>query len=126
VRKVDLAWAAGIVDGEGCLSRIVTKNPRGISMSLVVVTSMVHRPTISRLQKIVGGKIPYPKRGKRKPREKQQWTTYVLGRDAIRAIELLHPYLVTKKKIASLWLLLGKQIGPRGSNTLLSEKERSR
>jgi hypothetical protein len=56
--EAQIAWAAGLFDGEGCV-RIQLRKPRGGSVSphhhLVVDLSNTHEQTVLRFSEIVGG-----------------------------------------------------------------------
>jgi hypothetical protein len=104
----DLCWAAGIVDGEGCITIIKHKasSRRGCINPVYVLNlrvTMGHEPTIRRLHAIFqeGSVQPRPARNQR---ENDSYTWIALSRQAVRVIRALQPYLVTKAEEA--WLAL--------------------
>lgn len=103
--ETELAWAAGIVDGEGCISISVT-NPHGQSISptykLSLTVSMTNFKTIERLHEIFGvGCLyeyePSPKMGRMRSKR-----IVVLGRRVCDVLRLIRPYMVTKAYYADV------------------------
>ncbi len=93
----ELGWAAGIIDGEGCIS--INKNLKGIGYTIRLSVNMTHMKTIDNLQKIFKlGSINFV------PARCKQWKdTYrweVSGRNAIEIIKLVYPLLITKEEQA--------------------------
>lgn len=103
-RETDLAWATGILDGEGYISivpnKTASKNARRATMEM----QMTCEKTVRLFAKIVGGKVhgpysyPSPRGVARKPC--WRWAVYN-GPDVARVIRLLRPYLVTKRAAAA-------------------------
>lgn len=103
---VQLAWAAGLVDGEGCITiayhppcaKHGTINPQHI---LILKVAMGHQPTLERLRSIfnVGTvhKVPTKKHN-------PAWSWLVQSTRAYEIIKLLRPYLVTKAAEADIAL----------------------
>ena len=103
--EVELAWAAGLVDGEGCIT-ITEAKPSGQYKSprfnLVLIVTNTHEPTIRRLAEMFGiGSIRCDKGG---GNEADAWRWSVSRRQAGWVIEALHPYIFTKSKDAELAL----------------------
>lgn len=98
-RRLELAWAAGIIDGEGCIRLAKTVNRSRPSYSLIVKIDMTHEPTIRRLGQILGYSLSYYKGSSTK---KQSWIVQWNGAEAYRVLKLLEPYLFTKKHEADL------------------------
>lgn len=96
ISDTDLAWAAGLIDGEGCIH--ITKRPadkyRRENFQLTVAVCMTHKPTIERLYNIfkVGSVCHKHPRGK----QRTPWTWTVLAQQAEAVLRLLMPYLFTK------------------------------
>ena len=99
----ELAWAAGIIDGEGCILVRRTKRPGGGSpiFTLIVSVNMTHRPTVARLAEIFhcGGCWANPPRGARR-RPMYLWT--ICTKNARAILRRIRPYLVTKAHQADL------------------------
>lgn len=91
----ELAWAAGIIDGEGTVDYYVGK--KGVSPRVEV--SMTHEPTVRRLHTILGGNFRGPySRGRNK--SIWVWSTSAF-KMVIQIIRLLRPYLFTKRSDAA-------------------------
>lgn len=92
------AWAAGLIDGEGCIT-ITRQAPskRRISPShrLYLKVTMTHKPTVARLAAIfeVGS---LHRQGKRSARTNAGWSWWVSARQACSVLKLVRPFLVTK------------------------------
>ncbi len=125
--KVNLAWAAGLIDGEGCIS--ITKcRPRGeninILYSLTIGVNMVDRPTIYRLKHLFGG----GKISKKKPTRTENgtmrrtfYTWAISSKQAKQALEWLLPYSITKKSQMSLGIRFQNRMSP--TNQTLTDAE---
>lgn len=135
--EVELAWVAGIIDGEGCI--YITRNLPGknsqcltVRHHVAVKVTMGHEPTIDRVLAIagVGTKQNHVSRG---PRINASWSWIVASRKAESFLHEVRPYLYTKAAEADvalefLALPLAKQ-GGRGGNMItdpatLQERER--
>lgn len=96
--STDAAWAAGIIDGEGCIlierhHRTKFKATRSPRHKLTVRVGMIHLPTIERLQALFGGHVYY-----RELRSKSvSWNWVVDYQFAANVLEIIAPYSVTKK-----------------------------
>jgi hypothetical protein len=101
MEKTDLAWAAGIVDGEGCIYVHKRKGTRknSILYTLVLKVNMTHSDTILRLHSIfcVGHVNTL---NKVTVNGKKQYMWRVTSLNAANVLKLMHPYLVTKQKEA--------------------------
>lgn len=110
-----LAWFAGVVDGEGCF-RISEKR-----FDPIFAIKMNHLPTIKKLRRLAGGGHLY----RNLPREnsKTSWTWRLNGRAATSIVLQLIPFLYTKKREARLFLKalrwLGKPVKPRERKVLV-------
>jgi len=111
MRKIHrLAWAAGIIDGEGCIS-IARRNPvgnngrgsRSPSYTVNLKIGMVHRPTIEALRETFNVGALY-NRPPEKPNHRTQWHWIVSGKDLARVLTMVLPYLIVKKEEADLAL----------------------
>ncbi len=54
IKETDYAWAAGIIDGEGCISiaKTLRKDAKNFSYCLCIGVSMSHFPTVEKLNNI--------------------------------------------------------------------------
>lgn len=89
MKKTQLAWVAGIVDGEGC----IYATPRG---QLRLQVGMSHLPTIERLHEI------FPTSNIRNhtqqnPKWKNRFFWLVTNERAITVLKEILPYMVTKE-----------------------------
>lgn len=110
----DFAWAAGFIDGEGCISIYRTK---GDYYYIQLIVACTVREPLEKLESIFGGQqvvMNKPQRGRRKA--SYQWK--VMGRAAGEVIEILLPYLTVKRDAANVaieavsYLGLGRSISP--------------
>lgn len=100
-RIADLAWAAGFVDGEGCL-QIARQRYRGRpnpSFRPLLAVTQNHRPTLQRLQQVLGGGGHICPMQQRPQNRRPIWLLQYFGRHAINALRLLRPYLVRKGRL---------------------------
>jgi len=100
--KEELAYFAGLFDGEGCVS-LVFWNGNNSSQAgqfiLTVVVTMNHRPTVERLHNVFSGCLFAPKIYH--PQHHQSWRWATRGQSAIDFLELVYPYLVCKREQAT-------------------------
>ena len=98
-----VAWAAGILDGEGCITmnrqRPGTGGRINPSHRLFVKVTMGHRPTVDRLREIFGvGSVHV----QRSARWNDAYSWWVASRQAGFVLRTVRPYLVTKAAEAEL------------------------
>ena len=103
-----IEWAAGIVDGEGCI--LAYETPKGCALRLTV--RMVHRPTIERLARLFGGRAT---RIKRSPPCRTVWQWMRSGQDAADVLRRIVPYMCTKYEEAHTLLTLATEQRVRGN-----------
>ncbi len=102
----DLAWLAGIMDGEGCIhirknKVTATSKHKTTNYSLIIKIGITHKPTIDRIQKIFNfGHINISSIN----RIKRIFNWNCMSYDAEHALLFLYPFLITKKKEAKLAL----------------------
>jgi hypothetical protein len=111
------AWAAGIIDGEGCILSYETVS----GMALRVTVRMVHKPTIICLCEMFGGK---PMRVKTTHRTAWQWMR--AGQNAASVIRQVLPYMVTKREEGHLLLDLASEQRLRGGRPAPRTWQRAR
>jgi hypothetical protein len=92
-----IIWAAGVLDGEGCI--YVAKNNAYQNYSLMVRVCMSDESTIRRLYSIFKVGSVYSYQPKKKNR-KQMWNWACSSIEAKNVLAALLPYLWTKKKQA--------------------------
>jgi hypothetical protein len=119
-REIKLAWAAGFIDGEGCIS---IYHQRGYY--LVLTVSQKSKKPLLELQKIFGGKLY-------NVRNKKYWMWTLWGENAVPALVEMLPFLVLKKEQAKLAIkfqtakpepIAGNQRAKITPQRLASEKE---
>lgn len=88
----ELAWAGGIIDGEGCIQI------SGASVSVDVQSTS--RSLIEKLYSILGGKCSVESRKTVYNRPVFRWRVY--GRPAVAILQKVMPYLIEKKDQADL------------------------
>ena len=118
-----LAYIAGIIDGEGCISVSVLHSKSGRSHNSIYVKIGNTCEEVIRYIDVLlpGGTSEVPGYGNRK-------TTYIIqwyGESAIDVIELVLPYLIIKRKVAELALDMWQRcFANRYRTSVLSEAER--
>lgn len=85
MREVDIAYAAGFFDGEGCIS--ISKNG---SVDVRIVNTS--KAVLVKLQSLFGGSIT----NRTQKINKSQYTYSLYGEEAIEFLNILKPYLVEK------------------------------
>jgi hypothetical protein len=102
VRATDHAWAAGIIDGEGC---IAIKRSRGYFVLALTVGQSGHdEPAmLRRLVELYGGTV---RRGTvdARPGRRRRWDWTVVGRQAEVVLRQVAPYVVAKREQLDLAL----------------------
>lgn len=100
-KETDLAWAAGFIDGEGCISiptRIRDRNRRDYNLSLYV--GQVDPRPLRILQAMFGGSVVLRKTSDLARRPMFMWR--ITGNLAEAAIVAMLPYLVVKREQAEV------------------------
>jgi hypothetical protein len=100
--KTDLAYAAGLLDGEGtifiCRQKATAKGAISVSHYIQVSIVNTHKPTIEWTQKLLGiGKIIQTNQGK-----KPLYRIAFYSKEAIKVLKILLPYLKIKREQALL------------------------
>lgn len=97
--NTDLAWCAGIIDGEGTIT--LSDSGKGSIVPRILLT-MTHEATVQRVHSILKiGNVTRPV-AKQANHHKQKFSWSLGGAPAILVIRLLYPYLFTKKPQADL------------------------
>lgn len=103
VGKVDLAYAAGIIDGEGSIGIYKTGNPKQQFVAHVIVTN-TNEWLLQWLKFHFGGSI-FPNAANRgHPKWKDSWIWQLSPRQSVDFLKLVLPYLKIKKPQAELFL----------------------
>ncbi len=101
VTKTDAAWAAGFIDGEGCVS-IYPRNNRPSARMSVTATNCDIRPLI-KLKAMFGGSV-YTSFDSPNPKWNTGFRWQVDSQKAADALEAMIPYLIVKKEQAVLFM----------------------
>ncbi len=115
--STDLAWAAGFVDGEGCILPTVKKESRWkgtVRFGLVLKVDQVVPEPLEKLQSLFGGTIIAGQRA-------YTWSVY--SREAQSALSAMMPYLVNKRAQAGLAILYQDRMNVHTGRTPLSKME---
>ena len=106
MNKADIAWAAGLVDGEGCISG--TKNG-----TVTLAIAMCDAQCLWRFHRIIGGSIsPWFER----PNRTAFRRVSLSGKNALAAIEKMRPWLSSLKLADLERALRNAPNAGRGSN----------
>lgn len=93
----NLAYAAGIIDGEGCIN--ITKTGRLFSYGIRILVVNTNRKIIDWLRNNFGGDIQKSTVVK-KPNWKPRFTWRLQYRQAVEFLDSIFPYLILKKEQA--------------------------
>lgn len=128
MKKVDLAWAAGVFDGEGCvaITRVPAAKQRGCltdRYTVVVKVAMCHLPTVRRFFDLFAtGTVQRGMARSNKCNASYAWLCQ--ARLAATVLEQMRPYLVTKAEEADVALKFMKLplalTGGHGGNKVTS------
>ena len=91
-RLTDLAWAGGLIDGEGC----ITIHSGTVKLDV----QSTSRITIETLHRLFDGKCAVESRRAKSGRTVFKWSMY--GKRACALLSRIIPYMVEKKKQAQL------------------------
>jgi hypothetical protein len=98
-RAFELAWAAGLIDGEGCIG--IFEDSNYLKAYLRLSLNMTHQETVKRFHKLFGaGTVRLAT--KQNSNWRQQLSYKASGKDALFVIKELLPYLFTKRESALL------------------------
>ncbi len=102
----ELAYAAGLFDGEGSISLVRQKNNRSPSPQVAVASNDYE--VLGWFQKRFGGSIVTKQ--PRKPTHSVSYDWRLTDRRALTFLALIRPYLVIERKIRRIDLLLNNYI----------------
>lgn len=112
--ETEHAWAAGIIDGDGCLTLKKSAMGKGYAKPLLVVDN-TDIEILQELQRLYGGNA-FVKKKKSAVHHRQAWSWRVTGADKlITCLECVYPYMhcPSKKERARLVLEEYKLATPR-------------
>lgn len=91
------AWAAGIIDGEGCirLARMKRKNRPNDTWTIQVYVANTDIRMLIKLRDLFGGTIA--NRKVVSPKHKQQWRWQVFSKKAVAVLTTIKPWLIAKR-----------------------------
>ena len=93
--KLVNAWSAGIVDGEGYVTR--RKHTRGCKTQPFVRVENTDKRILCKLAEYYGGKVSLAVR-KDRPNNKPCWYWQLCNQKCIRFLSEIKPYLVSKRE----------------------------
>ena len=102
MKKTDLTWAAGVIDGEGCIGIYRAS----FTLQLVLRVANIDPKMILKLEDLFGGHIRVSSPDKR-PRRRRAFHWIIRDRRAENVLRKLLPFLVTKHDEAVIALNFG-------------------
>ncbi len=113
---IDLVWAAGFIDGEGCIGLYpCANNDRHFYLRLSVANTDLR--CLERLQGLFGGSINRTNHIDR-PGCRPCWTWYCQSKKCVAALEAIKPFLFSKLEQAEVALLSRKYMRRKGQSRL--------
>lgn len=105
--EIEIAWAAGLLEGEGCF-RLKTGTNRP-----TIQVQMTDLDVLERLQSLFGGSIR--EMSKRKEHWKDCWVWYLDGKNAADTMKLVLPHMMSRRseKIKSVLLTYSEHLRER-------------
>ena len=110
MKNIDLAWAAGFFDGEGCISfaRRQRTKAKNLEYELTLIIGQANISPLRKFHKIFGGKIRLDSLAY------FRWTCNY--KESLQVLVLLQPFLFLKQKEAKLALLYKELYLGKGTN----------
>lgn len=113
----DLAWAAGFLDGDGCISmaklRLTSsKQPRRANYAIAVSVSQSHLETIEHFRKVIGLPCQHQITKKRKGLNHDHHALHYWREHATELIRMLRPYLIRRRERADAILKYVEECRP--------------
>lgn len=102
ISETELAYAAGIVDGEGSISLIRSRPTRFPAPQVSVCST--DRELLEWFKKRFGGTIVHKRKRQEHHLDAYDWK--LIDRNALRFLAMIRPYLTIERKIARADLLL--------------------
>jgi hypothetical protein len=113
--EAELAYFAGIIDGEGCISLCTSKKNVNNRYGTQVFIGNTDERLIQWIHSRFGGTLGFRKR--LKPNQKDLWTVNFSGVTVEPILAAVLPYLVLKREQAALMLEFRKTVREVGANT---------
>ena len=128
MRKTDLAYAAGIIDGEGCIGisfhRQVRPNKSYTFYELQVRVNHTNEWLCQWLRFAFGGHVsPRNSQSMKRNTWKPQWAWEIAARRALVFLELIYPYLRLKKPQAEIAIRFQRAKHHQGRKKMSTEAE---
>lgn len=123
MEETKLAWAAGIIDGEGCIM-VCEHRPKRCFTLRVTVTNTDPR-MLTAMKSMFGGSICEQRWKGDKPQHRTKWVWVTCSKQAEAALVAMLPYLVTKKDQAELALTFRSLHRKRGGIALIGVRTAS-
>lgn len=106
--ETEIAWCAGLFDGEGCIFIArQRRKAKSDGYSLRIAIAMVHRDTLEMFVARVGAATricEHRSRARNTRTSRDSWQWMIQGRGAAEILVKLLPYLVTKRAEAEIAL----------------------
>jgi|KBSSwiStaDraftv2_1062776.scaffolds.fasta_scaffold18760_3 hypothetical protein len=107
-KKTDLAWVAGLIDGEGCLHAGRNNGNNGRYLGLHLTVQMCDRRAVKNIHRIAAiGTVRLLKPSG--PTRRPLWKWCSSSQQAATFLEAILPYMVTKKPQAVLFIRLARE-----------------
>ena len=119
MRNVDIAWLAGIFDGEGT---VWCRWPK--RRNVIVEIKMTHKLTIERIHELFPGRMARGQLSGWSIKPQWRWSLDTLGTQ--KFLVLVLPYLVTKKGEAKIAIRLCDRSGVEDMDALAAALKASR
>ena len=121
MKETEIAWLAGLFDGEGC---VWSRWPK--RANVLTEIKMTHKKTVERVNELFPGRMVSGNlsRGAFGKKDQWRWSLDTLGTK--KFLTLILPYLVTKKEEAKIVLLLCEQPSREARDVLAARLKASR
>jgi len=114
--STELAWLAGFIDGEGCMSLVKSKDYLSVYLKIV----NTHLPTMERVAELTGGEVKfYRTEGNRKA----AYGIHFGAHRAVIIIEAIQSYLITKFEHSEIILKFFSTVGGKVSEEDLVQRK---
>jgi hypothetical protein len=125
--KTKIAWAAGIVDGEGSITAgWYQHHPWGTYLHLAITVRMCDKRAVKFIHQVLGvGTVVF--RPSKIKNRRDIWCWKATSQEAASAIRKILPFLVTKKEQALIFLEITEEMKNRqgkGTNKLTAKRKR--
>jgi hypothetical protein len=104
-RVVDIAWAAGFIEGEGSFIGYIAA---GKHLRTQITAVQVQKEPLERLHKLFGGTLWFHAKKPTNERQNPAWRWQLGGKEARRLMHVLYPFMSPKRqeqidKVINLW-----------------------